>query len=141
MRRVLLKIVDFHGVNGESLPPLHYSEAIVLMAKTPAQPGAGLSAEEMEPALAIEDAVKIACDQPRAGEECCVFFEEAHWSWLVQRLKANRFPFSSHAFKNLVDDVEAAPKVDPNRLNGGGPVDKAEVETGAASRLPMPASL
>ena len=38
MRRVPLKIVDFAGPNNEPLPQLHYSEALVLIAKTPPTP-------------------------------------------------------------------------------------------------------
>jgi hypothetical protein len=130
MRRVPLKIVDFHGPSGEALPPLHYSEALVLIAVTPQQ--GGISAEEMAVPLAIKDAIAIASDQPLAeGEERFVFLEEAEWSWLVVKLKANRFPFASRAFEALTDDVEAAPKVDPHQLNGGAPAAQSEGRAGA----------
>lgn len=130
MRRVPLKIVDFAGPNNEPLPDLHYSEALVLIAKTPQ---GGVSAAEMDSPLAIEAAISVACDQPLAeGEEHFVFIEETDWSWLVERLKVNRFPFVSRVFKAMVEAVETAPKIDPNQLNGGVPVDKPEARSGVA---------
>ena len=128
MRRVPLKVVAFAGPNGEPLPDLHYSEAIVLIAKTPQ---GGIGAEEMATPLAIEAAVSVACDQPLASDqERFVFLEEADWVWLVERLKANRFPFVSRVFKGLVDAVATAPKIDPNQLNGG-PIDRDQAVAGA----------
>jgi hypothetical protein len=123
MRRVPLKVVEFHGPHGEPLPPLHYSEALVLLARTPQGQG-GVAAEEMTSPLAVIEAISVACERPIGdGEERCVFLEEVDWAWLVERLKANRFPFVSHVFKDMVEAVIAAPKLDPHQLNGG-PVDK-----------------
>jgi hypothetical protein len=134
MRRVPLKIVDFARPNNEPLPPLHYSEALVLIAKIPRQ--GGISAEEMEAPLAIEAAISVACDQRLAeDEECFVFLEEADWSWLVAKLKAHHFPFVSRVFKAMVEAVEAAPKIDPNQLNGGVPAAKSEAPSPVLATL------
>lgn len=118
MRRVPLKIVDFTGPGGEPLAPLHYSEALVVVARTPPQAGIGVTAAEMDPALAIEEAIMAATSGPGA-EEGFVYLEEADWNWLCERLNANRWPFVSRTFKTLIADVERAKKVNPNAANGG----------------------
>jgi hypothetical protein len=109
MRRVPLDIVDLVGPSGNLLPKLHYSEALVLIAKVP-QGGIGMDEMEMDRALAIEAAIASATKQ----ESPAVLLEEADWSWLVEKIKANRWPFASCAYKTLIASVAAAERVDPN---------------------------
>lgn len=108
LRRVPLKIVEFSGPAGQKLPDLSYSEALVLIAKAPQ---GGLAGDEIDVALAIEAAVAAAVE---AGRDA-VLLEDAQWAWLVERVKANRWPFASPVFKALIADLAGAEAFDPNR--------------------------
>lgn len=108
MRIVPLKIVAFAGPAGQALPDLHYSEALVLIAKAPQ---GGVSGDEMDTALAIEEAIAAAVEEEREY----VLLEETQWAWLAERVRQNRWPFASPVFKRLIADVGEAEKYDPNR--------------------------
>ena len=109
MRRVPLKIVPFAGPAGQPLPDLHYSEALVVIAK---QPTGGLASDEIDTALQISEAIENAVDAARDA----VLLEEPAWQWLCDRVKANRWPFASPTFKTLIGDVVGADKIDLNKL-------------------------
>ncbi|HEY1299238.1 MAG TPA: hypothetical protein VGF07_02000 [Stellaceae bacterium] len=108
LRQIPLKIVEFSGPTGQKLPDLHYSEALVVIAKAPQ---GGLAGDEIDTALAIEAAVSSAVD---AGRDA-VLLDDAQWGWLAERVRQNRWPFASAVFKALIADVVEAAPFDPNR--------------------------
>jgi hypothetical protein len=82
---------------------------VVLIAKSPQ---GGITAEEMDRALAIEEAIEAAAEENKPN----VMLEEADWTWLTDKIRANRWPFASRVFRNLIKDVVEARKIEPNRL-------------------------
>ena len=108
LRRVPLKIVEFSGPAGQKLPDLHYSEALVLIAKAPQ---GGVAGDEIDLALGIEAAIETAVE----GGADAVLLDEGQWAWLVERVRQNRWPFASPVFKTLIAELAAAEPVDPNR--------------------------
>lgn len=114
MRRVPLNIVELLGPTGKPYDgPLLYSEALVLIAKTPigglGAPG-GVSDEQMEKGLAVEKAVEASL----AGGAKAVLLEEAEWAYLAERVKAYRWPFAAQAFRDLIAAVVTAEPVNAN---------------------------